>query len=223
MEGITQSLYLTKIPKSQTYSVSSSNSPLSLYSKASSIAFNSSTYQCFLFQQHGGGVINPIAKEKGKLGAIHASEATTPTTNATGRWILEPIGDGDTRHIGYKVAMPGAYEINSNEVTVGRVPEKADLVIQVATVSGAHARIRKKEDNLLVMDLDSTNGTYVNEIRLKPGVVTAVSPGSFITFGDTNLAMFRVSKIKDEKAADTTGEAEGESDNGDKSDITETS
>lgn len=41
--------------------------------------------------------------------------------------------------------------------------------------------------------------------------------------GDTNLAMFRVSKIKEEKAADTTGEAEGESDNGEKSDITETS
>lgn len=92
MEGITKSLYQTKIPRSQTYSVSSSNSPLSLHSKASSLAFNSSTHQCFLFQQHGGGVINPIAKEKGKMGAIHASEATTPTTNAAGRWILEPIG-----------------------------------------------------------------------------------------------------------------------------------
>ncbi|CAI8597751.1 unnamed protein product [Vicia faba] len=222
MEALTKSIYLTKIPKSQTYSISSSKSPLSLHSKTTSVTFNSSTHhfhKCFLFHQPGGGVINPIAKEKGKLGAIHASEAATTVTDATGRWILEPIGDGDTRHIGYKVAMPGAYEITSNEVTVGRVPEKADLVIQVATVSGAHARIRKKEDNLLVMDLDSTNGTYVNEKRLKPGVVTSVSPGSFITFGDTNLAMFRVSKIKDEKAADTTGETEGEtegeSDNGD--------
>ncbi|KAK4268635.1 hypothetical protein QN277_025255 [Acacia crassicarpa] len=42
-------------------------------------------------------------------------------------------GDGDSRHIGYKVEMPGAYEIASSDVTVERVPEKADLVIPVAT------------------------------------------------------------------------------------------
>lgn len=59
------------------------------------------------------------------------------------------------------------------------------------SVSGAHARIRKKEDNLLVMDLDSTNGTFVDEKRLRPGVVTIVSPGSFITFG-TILTLFYV-------------------------------
>jgi hypothetical protein len=41
--------------------------------------------------------------------------------------------------------------------------------------------------------------------------------------GDTNLAMFRVSKIQDEKAVDTVGETDGELDNGGKSDSTETS
>ncbi|MCH89020.1 zeaxanthin epoxidase chloroplastic-like, partial [Trifolium medium] len=122
---------------------------------------------------------------------------------------IDLIGDGDTRHIGFKVERPGAYEIASSEVTVGRVPDKADLVIPVATVSGVHARIRKKQDNLLVIDLDSTNGTYVDDKRLRPGVVTTVSSGSCITFGDTNLAMFRVSKIQDEKVADTVGETEG--------------
>lgn len=40
--------------------------------------------------------------------------------------------------------------------------------------------------------------------------------------GDTNLAMFRVSKIE-EKAADTVGEPEGELENDGKSDSTETS
>lgn len=95
MEAITKSLYLTKFPNSQTYYSSSSNSPISLHSKATSVTFNSSTHhlhKCFLFQQPGRGVIHPIAKNKGKLGAIHASEAATPITNATGRWILEPIG-----------------------------------------------------------------------------------------------------------------------------------
>nr|KYP44326.1 FHA domain-containing protein At4g14490 family [Cajanus cajan] len=79
--------------------------------------------------------------------------------------------------------MPGAYVIASSEVTVGRVPDKADLVIPVATVSGVHARIQKKQGNLLVTDLDSTNGTFINEKRLRPGVVTTISSGSVIIFG----------------------------------------
>jgi len=95
MEGIVKSLYLTKIPRSQTCSASLLNSPLLLHSNATSVTFNSATNQlhkCFLFQQ-SGGVIHPKAQEKGKRGAIHASEASaTPTTNATQKWILEPIG-----------------------------------------------------------------------------------------------------------------------------------
>ncbi|XP_004502003.1 zeaxanthin epoxidase, chloroplastic isoform X1 [Cicer arietinum] len=226
MEGIVKSLYLTKIPKSQTCSASLLNSPLSFHSNATSVTFNSAIqHKCFLFQQQQqSGVIHPKAKQKGTLGAIHASlEAATPTTNATEKWLLKPIGDGDTRHIGFKVEMPGAYEIASSEVTVGRVPEKADLVIPVATVSGVHARIRKNQGKLLVMDLDSTNGTFIDDKRLKPGVVATVSSGSCIIFGDANLAMFRVLKVEDEKDADTAEETEGELDNDDKSDTTETS
>lgn len=37
------------------------------------------------------------------------------------------------------------------------------------------------------MDLDSTNGTFINDKRLRPGVVAVVSPGSFITFGTCSL------------------------------------
>ncbi|CAM8886433.1 unnamed protein product [Rhodiola kirilowii] len=117
------------------------------------------------------------------------------------QWLLEPAGDGDWRHIGFKVAMPGAFEISSDAVTVGRVPEKADLVIPVATVSGVHARLEKKGGGLMVTDLDSTNGTFVGEKRLIPGVPVPAPPGSYITFGDTNLAIFRLSKIRNLKPA----------------------
>ena len=51
------------------------------------------------------------------------------------------------------------------------------------SVSGVHARIQKKGGNLLVTDLDSTNGTFIDEKKLKPGVVATVSSGSSIIFG----------------------------------------
>ncbi|GKB82223.1 hypothetical protein Tco_0949118, partial [Tanacetum coccineum] len=87
------------------------------------------------------------------------------------------VGDGVSRHIGFKVAMPSAFEISS----VRRVPEKSDIVIPVATriylsgilslLSGTHARFLKKGGELFVMDLDSING-------------------------DTNTVIFRVLKVR---------------------------
>ncbi|QHO36915.1 Zeaxanthin epoxidase [Arachis hypogaea] len=162
MESIVHPVSIGRIPK---YQVIKSN--------ATSLSVGVS-HKC-LFSQ----LPSLRLKSKGlALGAIHAS-----ASDASQKWLLQPVGDGDTRHIGFKVEMPGAYEIASREVTVGRVPEKADLVIPVATVSAVHARIQKKQGNLLVTDLDSTNGTFVDDKRLRPGVVTTVSPGSNITFG----------------------------------------
>ncbi|XP_004295125.1 PREDICTED: uncharacterized protein LOC101297045 isoform X1 [Fragaria vesca subsp. vesca] len=137
-----------------------------------------------------------------------SSNTQTPSTDVSERWLLEPVGDGDTRHIGFKVQMPSAFEIASNVVTVGRLPEKADLVIPVATVSGLHARIRKKDGNLLVTDLDSTNGTFIDDQRLRPGVVATLSPGSCVTFGDEHLAVFRVSKLDNAEATSNPGPSE---------------
>ncbi|XP_052191228.1 uncharacterized protein LOC127800569 [Diospyros lotus] len=139
------------------------------------------------------------------LVAINASGSQATATDNAERWLLEPVGDGDSRHLGFKVSMPGAFEIASNEVTVGRLPEKADMVIPVATVSGLHARIKKKEGSLLVMDLDSTNGTFIDDKRLRPGVAATASSGNCITFGDIHLAMFRVSKIGN---VETAGDSE---------------
>ncbi|KAK8295747.1 hypothetical protein V6Z12_D05G081400 [Gossypium hirsutum] len=139
---------------------------------------------------------NRLRKQR-NVAVIFASESESNTsTDVTDRWLLEPAGDGDSRHIGFKVQMPDAFEIASSEVTVGRLPDKADVVIPVATVSGIHARIQKKGGNLLVTDLDSTNGTFINDQRLRPGVVSKVPPGSFLIFGDIHLAMFRVSKLE---------------------------
>ncbi|XP_037421503.1 uncharacterized protein LOC119286234 [Triticum dicoccoides] len=128
--------------------------------------------------------------------SLRCSSASTGSPSAvvsSERWILEPAGDGDWKHIGYRVARPGAMEIASEAMTVGRVPENADVVIPVATFSGVHARLEKKDGNLVVTDMDSTNGTYVNE-RKMVGFPVAVQPGSLLIFGDIHLAMFRVRK-----------------------------
>ncbi|XWS28455.1 hypothetical protein CRYUN_Cryun25bG0070500 [Craigia yunnanensis] len=187
-----QSLSQAKLPSSST-----SLLPPFLHSKASLAASNlvvpfqsSKNYATKL-------KFDRIKSRKPRsLRVLYASEGESISTDVSDRWLLEPAGDGDSRHIGFKVQMPGAFEIASSELTVGRLPDKADVVIPVATVSGIHARIQKKGGNLLVRDLDSTNGTFINDQRLRPGVVAKVPPGSFLIFGDIHLAMFRVLKLE---------------------------
>ncbi|CAM0146892.1 unnamed protein product [Urochloa decumbens] len=134
------------------------------------------------------------SKRRSSLGCSSSLADGPSAVGSSVKWVLDPAGDGDWRHIGYKVARPGALEIASDAVTVGRVADKADIVLPIATVSGTHARLEKKDGRLLVTDLDSTNGTYINERRLNPGFPVPIDPGSFLIFGDIHLAMFRVRK-----------------------------
>ncbi|XP_039065120.1 uncharacterized protein LOC120210463 [Hibiscus syriacus] len=102
------------------------------------------------------------------LGVIYASESESNTaTDISDKRLLEPVGDRDSRHIGFRVQMPDAFEIASSEVTVGRLPDKVDVVIPVATVLGVHARIQRRGGNLLVTYLNSTNGTFINDQRCR--------------------------------------------------------
>lgn len=120
------------------------------------------------------------------FGPIYASVVESNSTNGSSvSWVLEFIGDGDSRHIGSPTAKPRSLEIPSGAVTVGRVADKADVVIPVPTVSAVHAQLQNMEDYLVVTDLDSTNGTFIGEKRLVPGVAAAALPGSLVTFGTT--------------------------------------
>lgn len=114
------------------------------------------------------------------------------------KWVLQPIGDGNSSHLDEAVPLPGAFEVLTAESTVGRLAEKVDIVIPVATVSGVHARLEKKNGTLFVTDLNSTNGTYVNDKRIRAGAVTPIPPGGRVTFGDDHLAAFKFSKVEEE-------------------------
>ena len=51
-------------------------------------------------------------------------------------------------------------------ITLGRKPENT-IVLTEPFVSGNHARIYAKNNNLYVEDLNSTNGVYVNNERIQ--------------------------------------------------------
>ena len=56
--------------------------------------------------------------------------------------------------------------------TVGRAP-RADFILDVALVSRLHCRLTAAGDQLEVLDLKSTNGTYVNDKRVEKAKLAA--------------------------------------------------
>lgn len=72
-------------------------------------------------------------------------------------------------------------EFDQNEVTIGRVTGN-DVVLPKGNVSKRHSRIVFKDGRFVVVDLKSTNGTYVNGRKISSPLV--VKPGDKIYIGD---------------------------------------
>jgi pSer/pThr/pTyr-binding forkhead associated (FHA) protein len=72
-------------------------------------------------------------------------------------WILKS-GEGEEPALTFRI-LPG------NAKTIGRAPQ-AEFIVEAALVSRVHCRVTAGANELEVVDLDSTNGTFVNGQRI---------------------------------------------------------
>jgi hypothetical protein len=84
------------------------------------------------------------------------------------------------------VLEPGAaYELDATQLTVGRGANN-DLALENDEFASArHARIEPRRDGVYVEDVGSTNGTFVNGIRLARE--RRLTPGDVVRVGETDL------------------------------------
>jgi len=78
-------------------------------------------------------------------------------------WILQSAADDEGESLTFRMP-PGSIK------TVGRAP-RADFVVDAALVSRLHCRLTANDNGVDVVDLDSTNGTYINDERVKTGCI----------------------------------------------------
>ena len=79
-------------------------------------------------------------------------------------WILKASGSE---------ATSPAFRVRSGGMkTVGRTP-RADFILDAPLVSRLHCRLEAGDNSLEVIDLSSTNGTYVNGKRVKRARLTS--------------------------------------------------
>jgi len=97
-------------------------------------------------------------------------------------WVLKTADDAEAPFT-FRI-LPG------NIKTIGRA-KRADFIVEAAPVSRIHCRLSAGATELEVIDLDSTNGTFVNGVR---------TPQSKLKDGD-RLGVGRVDLIVSQSTA----------------------
>ena len=70
---------------------------------------------------------------------------------------------------------------------IGKKKGETDCVLTDGSVSRLHARITKEEDEFYLEDLNSTNGTFKNGLRLQPYEKRKLMEEDEIRFGKVML------------------------------------
>jgi len=103
----------------------------------------------------------------------------------------------------------GDMELGSGSLLIGRLPE-CDVLLSDTLVSRMHARISVQSDSVVVEDLHSTNGVYVNGQRV--GHSTVLCEGDRILIGTIEFSLFetRDSSLMRVRAARPVSSAPGD-------------
>lgn len=93
-------------------------------------------------------------------------------------WLLK-TEEGSEPDLTFRI-LPG------NSKTVGRAPQ-AEFIVDAALVSRVHCRVTAGATELEVVDLDSTNGTFLNGQRIDKRATA--KPGDRLGIGRVELTV----------------------------------
>lgn len=93
-------------------------------------------------------------------------------------WILETRADSEAGALTFRIP-PGEIK------TFGRAPG-ADFILDAPLVSRLHCRLTASAAGLEILDLDSTNGTFVNDRRVRNAMLV---PGDRVGIGRVSLVV----------------------------------
>ncbi|MCI5585639.1 MAG: FHA domain-containing protein [Lachnospiraceae bacterium] len=72
-------------------------------------------------------------------------------------------------------------------VTVGKIREEVSIVMADSSVSRIHCRFVEQDGGIAVMDMNSTNGTVLNGMRLRPGEIMGITKNDEILIGKVRV------------------------------------
>jgi serine/threonine protein kinase/P pilus assembly chaperone PapD len=93
--------------------------------------------------------------------------------------------------------------LGSKELTIGRGADN-DVVLDLPGVSRHHARVTSAGGEHRIEDLNSTNGTFLDGMKLLPNIPEPISPGSVLRVSDVMLRLQRGERRKPGEVVEST-------------------
>ena len=126
----------------------------------------------------------------GSGGVPIKGEAIPP--DATGLYSASTLHSADVAHRAPKLVVerapghdPGMIYDLDGDIVLGR-GERAEIRLEDPFASSRHARVYEQGNIVIIEDLGSTNGTYLNEELLETG--RPLHPGDRVRIGDSEFA-----------------------------------
>lgn len=97
--------------------------------------------------------------------------------------------------VGRSAALKGQkFPIGTTGLKIGRDPSKNDIVVDHDEASREHAWIGPDEGKMVLKDLNSTNGTFINSVSSGPVLKATVNPGDIVIIGKGGHISFMYQK-----------------------------
>lgn len=126
-----------------------------------------------------------IQKENFQKGERKKSQVSDDFDEEMGTCILQ---QGKNIKIAVLVSLNPEEYVNillyREETRIGKEGRQADVCIDRDVISRVHAKILRREEEYFLMDLDSTNGTYINGKRLGGDGMEKLQQGDRVSFAD---------------------------------------
>jgi len=139
-------------------------------------------------EQGQGRVGDPTTMRLPGIGA--PAETVTdadPTLSAQDQATVDALAHGTALLVVLRGPNTGArFLLDSDEVSTGRHPD-SDIFLDDVTVSRTHATFRREDDEFLVHDVGSLNGTYVNRERIEQATLKT---GDEVQIGKFRLVFY---------------------------------
>ena len=105
--------------------------------------------------------------------------------------VVEPADESEYKYFLIPASQPTTKLYLTKSASVVGRNTSSDLVIDDHNVSGRHCILDIHRRGLFILDLDSTNGTYVNGVLVKDGYI---NPGDVLNLGDYRFTVKRESR-----------------------------
>lgn len=116
--------------------------------------------------------LEAIRRGLGLLSGLKARDTAPGTSTVASRWLVR-LDDGSSR----------VHELKTAHCTVGRTPDN-DIQVPEAFMSRCHAVLELDAESATVEDQGSTNGVYVNNLRVRR---EQLKDGDLVSFGKAHF------------------------------------